>query len=247
MLVNTKGKAYLRFVEEKGCFHSNEGKIEFAEILSKNFGDPIKTHLGQTFYLLKPSLYDLIKSVTRKTQIIYPKDIGYILLKLGVGPGQKVIEAGTGSGGLTTALAYMVGETGKVFSYEQREQFSLLAQKNLQRTGLEKRVEFFNQDISLGFSQQNVDSLFLDVRTPWDFLDQAYQALAPGAPIGFLVPTTNQVSTLLTALAQKPFFQTEVVEILLRHYKPVPERLRPTDQMVAHTGFLIFSRKIQTT
>ncbi|MDQ7031841.1 MAG: tRNA (adenine-N1)-methyltransferase [Desulfonauticus sp.] len=246
MLVNKKGKTYFRTVQETGDIHTNEGVISFEQILEKDFGQTISTHLGKTFYLLRPTLYDLIKSVKRKTQIIYPKDIGYILLKLNLGPGQTIIEAGTGSGALTTALAFVVGQEGKVFSYEQREEFSLLAKENLKRISLDTRVEFIHQDIKEGFQQQGVDAIFLDVRTPWEYLQQAYVALKPGAPIGFLLPTTNQVSTLLAHLEQNSFFGPQVTEILIRHYKPVPERLRPTDQMVAHTGFLIFARKIET-
>lgn len=247
MLVSQKGKTYFRVLREEGNFNTNEGVLYFKDILCKNFGEEVLTHLGKKFYILCPTLYDLIKSVKRKTQIIYPKEIGYILLKLNIGPGAKIIEAGTGSGSLTTALAFMVGKEGKVFTYEQREEFSRLAQENLKRTDLESRVEFFIHDIANGFHQQNVDALFLDVRTPWDYLPQAYKALKPGASIGFLLPTTNQVSSLLSHLEKMSFFQIEVIEILLRRYKPIPERLRPVDQMVAHTGFLIFAKKIKKT
>ena len=86
------------------------------------------------------------------------------------------------------------------------------------------------------------DALFLDVRTPWDHLEAAAAVVRPGAPVGFLLPTTNQISELLAALEDSPFEDVEVLEILVRRYKPVPERLRPEDRMVAHTGFLVFAR-----
>jgi tRNA (adenine57-N1/adenine58-N1)-methyltransferase len=114
---------------------------------------------------------------------------------------------------------------------------------NLEWAGLASRVEWFNRDISEGFVQTDVDALFLDVRTPWDYLEQAASAMSAGAPIGFLLPTTNQVQDLLLALEHAPFGEVEVLEILLRKYKVNGERFRPDDRMVAHTGFLIFARK----
>jgi tRNA (adenine57-N1/adenine58-N1)-methyltransferase len=165
------------------------------------------------------------------------------MLRLGVGPGRRIIEAGSGSGGMTMALAWSVGEQGRVFSYDRRGEFSDLCSQNLEWAGLASRVEWFNRDIGEGFLQTDADALFLDVRTPWDYLEQAAAAMRPGAPIGFLLPTTNQVQDLLLALEHAPFGDVEVLEILLRKYKVNGERFRPDDRMVAHTGFLIFARK----
>jgi tRNA (adenine57-N1/adenine58-N1)-methyltransferase len=104
-------------------------------------------------------------------------------------------------------------------------------------------VDLHNKDIAEGFAAENADALFLDVRTPWDYLDQAAAALRPGATLGFLLPTADQVSRLLLGLEQGQFAETEVCELLLRHWKPVADRLRPEDKMTAHTGFLIFCRR----
>jgi tRNA (adenine57-N1/adenine58-N1)-methyltransferase len=155
-----------------------------------------------------------------------------------------VLEAGTGSGAFTTALAFSVGEGGKVISYESRPEFQHLAHKNLDRLGLADRVEFKLRDITEGFDESNVDAVFLDLPNPQDFISQAKGALKPGGFLGSILPTTNQVSTILVALRRSNFAFIEVCEILLRYYKPVPERLRPTDRMVAHTGYLIFSRSV---
>ncbi|NLV98115.1 MAG: tRNA (adenine-N1)-methyltransferase [Desulfovibrionales bacterium] len=242
MLLNSKGKRYFISAKEGQVMHSNEGVLDLDAVREAGWGHQVCTHKGHPFTVLRPTLYDLIKSVKRRTQIIYPKEIGYIVMKLGIGPGCRIVEAGCGSGGLTTALAWLVGDTGKVYTYERREEFFTLCRENLERIGLAHRVEQFHHDIAQGFHSHGADALFLDVREPCDYIQHIPAAVVPGAPIGFLLPTTNQVQELLKALEHGPFCQVEVLEIFLRHYKPVPERLRPEDRMVAHTGFLVFAR-----
>ena len=242
MLLNANDKRYFVTAQEGQVMHTNEGLLHLDEVRAAGWGQQVMTHKGYPFTVMRPTLYDLVKSVKRRTQIIYPKEIGYIVMKLGIGPGCRIIEAGCGSGGLTTALSWLVGDTGKVYTYERREEFYKLCRENLERIGLHTRVEQFHHDIAEGFLQNDADALFLDVRTPCDYVQHIPKAVIPGAPIGFLLPTTNQVSELLTALQSGPFCQIEVLEILLRRYKPVPERLRPDDRMVAHTGFLVFAR-----
>jgi tRNA (adenine57-N1/adenine58-N1)-methyltransferase len=163
---------------------------------------------------------------------------------MGIGPGQRVLEAGTGSGSLTTAFAYMVGPMGKVISYEIRPEMQKLAISNLEKVGLADRVDFKMGDIANGFEETGVDALFLDVPNPYDFIPQVRAALKPSGFFGSILPTMNQVAYLLSSLRQNKFAFIEVCEVLLRFYKPEPERLRPVDRMVAHTGYLIFARPI---
>jgi tRNA (adenine57-N1/adenine58-N1)-methyltransferase len=160
-------------------------------------------------------------------------------------PGSRVVEAGTGSGGLTLALARALGPNGRLFSYEARADILRLAQENLDALGLADWVVFRQRDIAEGFEETTVDALFLDVRRPWAYLPQVARALKDGGFFGAILPTTNQVAQLIAALeAQQTFGNIEVEEVLLRPYKAVPSRLRPMDRMVAHTGYLIFARKV---
>jgi len=225
--------------------HTHEGLVRHDEIIGQPAGKTLTTHLGRPFLALRPSLYEILMSLRRITQIIYPKDIGYILLKLNAGPGCRVVECGTGSGVLTTALAYSVRSGGRVYSYEQRADMLVVAARNLANVGLSGQVELKQRDAAEGFDECDVDALFLDVREPWLYLHQAWNALTPGGFFGAIVPTTNQVSDLLAGLEQFPFGDVEVCEILVRTYKPVAARLRPTDRMVAHTGYLIFARRLE--
>ncbi len=241
-LVSPQGKKYIRKLDIQSELHTHDGKIAFKDIIDLEFGDSINTHLGVPYVVLKPTLYEIIKSIDRRTQIIYPKDIGYILLRLGIGPGTQVVEAGCGSGGLTTALAYMVGDNGRVYAFDRREDFVNLCKNNLKKVGLDVRVSFFLKDIESGFDVKDMDTGFLDVREPWNYIDQFASAVKNGSEVGFLVPTANQVIKLIKALEKGPYVDIDVVEILLRRYKAVAERFRPDDRMVAHTGFLIFAR-----
>jgi len=244
MLISPKGKRYVRVFDPEDQLHCNEGVIEMTAIAEAGYGGVAVTHKGTPFRIIKPTLHDLIKfGIKRQTQILYPKEIGYILIKLGIGSGTRVIEAGSGSGGLTVALSHVVGDTGRVYTYERRPEFAKLVRQNLNRCGLGNNVEQFEGDVIEGFQQTDADALFLDVRDPWNHVHNVAKAVRPGAPVCFLAPVVNQVSELLEALETAPFDDIEVVEVLIRRWKPIPDRLRPEDRMVAHTAFLVFARQ----
>jgi len=243
-LISAQNKRFIFRLVIDGKFETHRGYLSHNDLIGKSWGSRVFSHMGSEFVLLQPSLADLLVETRRNTQIMYPKDIGFILLSMDIGPGKHVLEAGTGSGSFTTALAFAVGSQGKVTSYESRPEFQHLAQKNLSRLGLSERVEFKLRDISEGFDERNVDAVFLDLPNPQDYVLQAKEAIKPGGYLGSILPTTNQVSTLLIALRRSNFAFIEVCEILLRYYKAVADRLRPTDRMIAHTGYLIFSRSM---
>jgi len=247
LLVLPDGKRYVVVLQRGARFHSHRGIIEHDDLIGQPLGRQVVSHLGHPFSVLRPSIYDLLMNLKRASQIIYPKDIGQILLRLDVGSGKRVVEGGTGSGALTMALAHAVRPGGMVYSYDWREDMLRVAEKNLYRVGLQGCVQLIQRDISEGFEQTDVDSLFLDVREPWEYLDHVAEALADGGFFGALVPTTNQISDLLAAMDGRPFSSIEVLETLVRKYKPVPARLRPEDVMVGHTGYLIFARKVAPT
>lgn len=244
-LVGLRHKHFIINLQAGKKFETHRGIILHDDLIGQEWGTQVFSHLGSPFYLLQPSLADLLIDIPRTTQILYPKDIGFILVTMGVGPGQKVIEAGSGSGSMTTALAYAVGSEGRVITYEIKPDVQNLAHKNLSRFGLASRVDFKLRDIKEGFDETDADSFFLDVPNPYDYIPQIRAALKPGGFVSFLIPTVNQVEKVLYALQSNNFAFLEVCEVLLRYYKPEPSRLRPTDRMVAHTGFLVFARRIE--
>lgn len=243
IITSPRGKRHLRRVEEKQDMHTQDGILFMKDVVNAPYGSEVLTTLGVPFRLMKPTLSDLVKGVKRQTQVLYPKDIGYICMRLGVGPGRTVIEAGTGSGSLTVALSWFSGPTGHVHTFEAREEFHKLARRNLQWAGVGDNVTMHCQDIAEGFGDvSGADALFLDVRTPWEYLQHIPAAVTPGAALAFLLPTVDQVGKLLLGMEQGPYDDIEVCEILVRRWKPVADRLRPEDRMIAHTGFLIFAR-----
>lgn len=246
-LVGPKGQSLTVMLQPGERVQSMHGIIKHEDIIGREWGTQVETHLGKSFTLLQPALDDLLRDIERNTQVVYPKDIGYILLNLGVGPGTRVLEAGTGSGALTVAFAHAVGPSGHVYSYEQRAEAQAIARQNLEHLGLQDRVTLKLADIASGFEEREIPAVFLDLPNPQDYLAQVRDALLPGGFFGCLLPTTNQVSLLLTALEEQHFGFVEVSEILHRYYKPVAARLRPADTMAAHTGFLIFARRLNAT
>jgi tRNA (adenine57-N1/adenine58-N1)-methyltransferase catalytic subunit len=245
MLLGPDGKRFIHKLSMGQQIHTHLGFMSHDSLVGLVPGCLVKTQLGHPFVLLTPSTLDLVMHVKRTSQIVYPKEIGYILLKMNIVPGVCVIEAGTGSGALTLALARAVMPAGKVYSYEARDDMQGNARKNIERAGAGAWVDFKVRDIRGGFDEKGVDALFLDLREPWLFLAQAHSALGGGGYFGALLPTTNQVSEILAEMDRLGgWVEVEVSEILHRFYKTNSDRLRPVDRMVSHTGYLVFARAV---
>jgi tRNA (adenine57-N1/adenine58-N1)-methyltransferase catalytic subunit len=244
-LVGLRHKHFIIPLQAGAKFETHRGILQHDDLIGKPWGTQVFSHINAPFYLLQPSLADLLNELPRTTQILYPKDIGFILVTTGVGPGQKVMEAGTGSGSMTTALAYAVGSEGRVVTYEVKPDVQNLARKNLTRFGLESRVDFKLGNVQEGFDETDADFFFLDLPNPYDYTGQVRNALKPGGFLCCLIPTFNQVEKTLYSLYRDKYAFVEVCEVFLRYFQPIPNKLRPTDRMVAHTGFLVFARRIE--
>jgi len=220
------------------------GQIDSTELAEIKPGNSFEIK-DTVYYVLNCDTYDYVMHyLKRRTQVVYPKEGAYILMRLDVFPGKRVGEAGTGSGAFTLCLSRAVGPQGQVYTYEQREDFYKLAEKNLKDFLEFDNVIMYNKSIEEGIQERDLDAFFLDVREPWEVIQIVREALKPAGHLGIIVPTTNQVSQTLISLEKNSFYISEVVEIMMRKYKLVPERLRPKDLMVGHTGYLIFARKL---
>ncbi len=244
LLVTTDGaKTWISRVGTR--FTTAQGTFDLNDLIGKSPGCSVISHRGYRLYAFRPTPSEfLLRGLERQTSVAYPKELSYIIHRCGIGPGARVVEAGSGSGASTIAFAFAVGSDGHVFSYEKRAEFSRLAQENVEAFGLSDRVTFRIRDIAEGFDEQDADLVFLDVREPWLYLDQALGSVADGGFLVILVPTTNQVVETLRSFSSRSVVGTEVLEILHRPYKPVADRLRPEDRMVAHTAFVVITRKV---
>ena len=243
-LVGQRGKDIIVRLTPSQRVQTTFGVLEHDSLIGRPWGSEVRSHLDKPFTLLQPALDDLLRNIKRNTQILYPKDIGYILVSMGIGPGDEVVEVGTGSGALTLALAHAVGPEGRVISYERRPETIIMAQSNLEQLGLADRVTLKQRDVAEGLDETDMRAIYFDVPDPEAYLEQARAALRLGGFYGCILPTTNQVSILLGALKKFDFGFAEVSEILHRYYKPVARRLRPDDTMNAHTGYLVFARRL---
>ena len=178
------------------------------------------------------------------TQIVYPEDAALIVRYAGIGPGSKVVEAGTGSGALTSVLAHYVKPTGCVYSYEIRPEFKDRAEKNILRAGLTKWVVLKTKDITLGIEETDVDSVVLDMATPWVIVPSAWESLRGSGIFLAFSPTIEQVIKTTNSLRDHPFIEIETVELILRNLHVGNNKTRPQTVMIGHSGYLTTARKV---
>ena len=237
-------RTYMIKMQAGQTFHTHKGYLKLDELIGKEYGEPIKSSLGVYFTTLKPALTDYIMKSSRNTQITYPKDAALIVMFSGIGPGSRVVESGTGTGALTTALAHYVGPTGKVYTYELRSEFQKNAAKNLQRSKLIDYVEMKSGDVTLGIAERDLDAVILDLATPWLVVPHAYEALRPSGIIVSFSPTIDQVVRTTEALKENNFVFIETIECMMRAMQVERGKTRPQTLMTGHTGYITHARKI---
>jgi tRNA (adenine57-N1/adenine58-N1)-methyltransferase len=230
-------------VESGKAFHTHKGFIKFDDIIGREYGAIVQSSIGCNFIVLKPLLQDFIMKSARQTQINYPKDIALMVMFSGIGPGSRVVEAGTGTAALTTALAHYIQPKGKVYSYEIRSEFEKVAQKNLMKAGLADYVKLKNIDITTGIDEKEVDSVVLDMAVPWMVVPHAQIALKPGGTLVSFSPTIDQVVKTVEALNENGFANIETIECLMRGMQVERGKTRPHTLMTGHTGYITFARK----
>lgn len=240
VLIVYREKRYLKKVEVGKSFHGTGGVINYSDLVGVEYG--VKRGSYEFF---KPTLEDIIMyGLRRETQIVYPKEAYHICFKLNLRNGSKVCEVGGGSGALTCIFSRMVGPEGSVVTYEKEERHYKNIRKNIERFTEWDNVDLHHGDI-MDSDKRNFDAAFIDVREPWLIIEKIRSLMKGSTYLGIIVPTTNQIVETLRALSEG-FGDIEVLELMLRRYKTVPERVRPEDRMVAHTGFLIFARKLNS-
>jgi tRNA (adenine57-N1/adenine58-N1)-methyltransferase len=246
LLYLDRERTYQIKVKSGEQFHTHKGFILLDDLIGKPFGSTVASSLGISFYALRPLVRDRVLKTDRRTQVLYPKDIGYILYQLGIGNGSTVVEAGTGSGALTMSLANVVLPDGRVYTYEIDERSQKIAAGNIDRSGLRPIVEMKLGDITQGIAEKGVDAVTLDMATPWLVIDHAWEALAGSGVFLSFSPTIEQVMKTVYALEAKPFIEIETVELIMRRITVAENKTRPETLMIGHSGYLTTARKVIT-
>ena len=212
-------------------------------LVGKRMGSSIEIG-DKTFYIFHPSLNDKLLGLKRKAQIILQKDIAQIILNCGIESGHTVLEAGIGSGSLTTALANAVAPNGQVISYDNREDFIKHAIKNLKQADLNHLVKTKNKDITKKIEGKNLDAIILDIPNPWDAVGHAWNALKTGGYLCCYSPLISQVEKAVYEIKKHGFIEVKTYENIQRKMVVSERGTRPSFNMLGHTGYLTFARKI---
>jgi tRNA (adenine57-N1/adenine58-N1)-methyltransferase len=238
-------RQWLLRVEQKRQFHTHKGYVNLSDLIGLPYGSEIKSSLGDSFWALRPTTHDLIMHSARRTQIMYPKDIGLILLKLGLVSGSQVVEVGTGSGAMTVTAALAVKPLGHVHTYEARPEFAEIAEKNLKRASASDYATIHLSDASKGIDGTDYDAAIIDVGDPWPIIPLIHQVLGGGAPLVSFSPTINQVEKTTSLLLQTGFVNVHTLESFIREIRAETGKTRPATMMIGHTGYMTFAQKIQ--
>jgi tRNA (adenine57-N1/adenine58-N1)-methyltransferase len=185
-----------------------------------------------------------LQALKRKAQIILPRDCAQIISNCSIESNQKVLEAGIGSGSLTIALATSVAPTGKVISYDNREDFIKHAMKNIKNSKLDKYVETKLKDVTAGIDEKNLDAIILDIPNPWDAVNHAYNSLKPGGQLCTYSPLSSQVENTIKEIKKLNFIEVKTIENIQREMVVSEKGMRPKFGMLGHTGYLTFARKV---
>jgi tRNA (adenine57-N1/adenine58-N1)-methyltransferase len=225
-------------------FHTHRGLLDLDSIIGIEYGSSVCTSLGVIMWILKPTIHDYVMKSKRKTQVVYPKDLGIIAAWTGMSPGHIVVESGTGSGALTMFVANLVRPNGHIYSFEERKEFLEIARKNIEKSGLSNYVTLKHSDAKKGLDINNADIALIDVGDPWLLVDPMYKSLRGGGILSAVLPTMNQVEKLTIELDRNGFVDIETIEIIMREIEGREGKTRPAMRMIGHTAYLTFARKI---
>ena len=245
LLLDTKGRRYLVTLQSGKEFHSHSGIVAHDEIIGVAEGTVMRASRGATYTVLRPTLAEFILKMPRGAQVIYPKDIGPLLLIADIGPGVKVLESGVGSGALSMG---MLRAGADIVGYELREDFAQRAVANVERflgaATLDRyRVEL--RDCYEGIDEPDLDRVVLDLPEPWQVVHHAAESLRPGGIIVSYSPSILQVTQFRDALDETGAFAlVDTVEVMNRGWHIEGAAVRPDHRMVAHTGFLTSARRL---
>ncbi len=228
-----------------GILGTDKGFIKHEHIVGKSFGEIVYTSRGAKAYIMPPILIDKLRLLKRTTQVIYPKDLSFMIYLSGIRPGSRVLEAGVGTGFLTISLANFVGPNGRIYGFDLNEGRIRILGEAMEILGYKDRVVLKVGDIRKPLDLRGLDAVFLDIPDPWNALQTIYEVLKPGFPVIMYVPTVNQLEKTVIALREhRGFLSVHAYELLLREYDVSKGATRPQTLMIGHTGYIVYARKV---
>ena len=238
-------KKWLAKISKKESFHTHIGILKHSDAIGKEYGSRLITNKDKYVYLLEPTMYDYVMKIQHGTQIVYPKDIGYIIARAGIGDGQKILEIGTGSGSLTSFVASVVKPRGHVYTFDVDENFMKIAAKNIKKAGVSKYVTQHNLDLKTAKKMplEEMDMAIIDLGDPWVVIPQVRKMLKGSGTMFAICPTMNQLEKLTMALVENEFTDIESTEHIIRNIEAREGKTRHSFQGIGHTTYLCFARK----
>jgi len=246
ILLDRKNREYLARLDGTRPLAIRGGKISIEELIGRDEGCTVRSSVNEPFLVFRPSLPQLIPNLPRNAQVVYPKDLGPILIWADLFPGASVVEAGAGAGALSMTLLRAIGSAGQLTTYEIREDFADMARKTVSKYfGPAPNWRLKVGDVESELEETDVDRIVLDLPEPWKVIERAWKALKPGGILLSYLPTVIQVKSLVDALrADKRFACIETMETLMRFWHIKGMSVRPQHRMIAHTGFLTAARRL---
>ena len=245
LLFHMPRKKWLTKVTRDKKLHTHLGIIDVSTATGMEYGSAVRTTEGKLIFLMEPTIHDFIMKSQRKTQIVYPKDFGYIAARTGIRNGSKIVEVGTGSGALTTFMASIVKPDGHIYSFDVNSEFLEIAKNNLEKAGMFKYVTIHQHDPHQGIDVHDADVATVDLGDPWTVVDQVYSALKGSGAFVAICPTMNQIEKTATELKRSGYADIECVELMIRNIEAREGMTRPSMRMIGHTTYLVFARKVE--
>jgi tRNA (adenine57-N1/adenine58-N1)-methyltransferase catalytic subunit len=250
ILIDQRGRIYALALQTNATYHTHSGTLQHETLIGKPEGTRVETSGGMVLTAFRPRFADHVLKMKRAAQVVYPKDLGPIVVYADIFPGGRVVEAGTGSGALTIALCRAVGDTGRVVSYELRPEHREQAIANIEGFfgKVPANLEVRDGDVAAvaegGEDVDRFDRCVLDVPEPWAPLPAIRAVLEPGGVVGAYLPTTGQTQQFVLCLAPEGFLHIDTFEVLRRSWHVTERSVRPDHRMVGHTGFVTVARRL---
>ena len=243
VLIDSSFRKYIVDTSGKTDKIKGVGVIDPSSLVGKEYGKQLDIGNKQ-FWLLRPSLQDKLQGLRRQAQIILPRDAAHIVMNCSIESGHTVLEAGIGSGSLTIALANAVAPNGKIISYDKREDFIEHALKNLKMASVDQYVTAKMKDVTQGIDENELDAIILDIPNPWEAVEYVWKTLKPGGYFCSYSPLISQMEQTVKEIEKQRFIEVKTFENIQREMIVSKHGTRPSFNMLGHTGYLTFARKV---